>query len=102
MNKTPPYRVTFIRKWRQHRDLTLEVVADAVGMTKTSLSRIERGWQPYTQPTLEAIARTLRVQDWQLLRDDPTVDSDVIDLMLLPPASRTIVRRMIDPLKDVG
>lgn len=58
------YRRTFIREWREHRDMTLETLAGRVGekiggMTHASLSRIERGLQPYSQPVLEAIAEEL-------------------------------------------
>lgn len=54
-----------IRAWRKSRpDLTLERLADRVRelgepITATSLSRIERRLQPYTQRTLEAIAEAL-------------------------------------------
>lgn len=59
-----PYRKTYIRPWRKKRGLSLERLADRVGekiggMTHASLSRIERGLQPYSQPILEAIAEEL-------------------------------------------
>jgi transcriptional regulator with XRE-family HTH domain len=56
------YRRTFLREWRKHRGLTLEKVAEQVGQrlgrkfTHASLSRIERGLQPYSQGILEALA----------------------------------------------
>ncbi len=63
--RRPTLRRTFIRAWRLHRDLTLEQLADrlteahSVPMTHASLSRIERGMQPYSQPILEALAEEL-------------------------------------------
>jgi transcriptional regulator with XRE-family HTH domain len=62
--RSPKYRPTFIRQWREHRHMTLETLAARVGekiggMTHASLSRIERGLQPYSQPILEAIAEEL-------------------------------------------
>lgn len=48
-----------IREWRDFRELTQEQLAEKVGLSNVSLSRIERGVQPYTKSTLEAIARAL-------------------------------------------
>ena len=58
--------------------MTLEALAKRVGekvggMTHASLSRIERGLQPYSQPILEAIADELTGGDVaSLLIRDPT------------------------------
>jgi transcriptional regulator with XRE-family HTH domain len=74
----PRYRLTFIRQWRESRSMTLEVLAERVGeriggMTHASLSRIERGLQPYSQPVLEAIADELTGGDVaSLLMRDPS------------------------------
>ena len=72
------YRPTFIRQWREMRNMTLETLAERVGakiggMTHASLSRIERGLQPYSQPILEAIADELTGGDVaSLLIRDPS------------------------------
>ena len=76
--KRRPYRKTFIREWRQQRGMTLETLAERVGekiggMTHASLSRIERGLQPYSQPILEAIA-------------DELTGGDVASLLMRNPA----------------
>ncbi len=73
----PAYRRTFIRQWRDHRDLTLEQLADRVGSTHVSLSRIERGLQPYSQTLLEALAEALQTDVASLLMRDPT-DSEAL------------------------
>lgn len=77
-------RRTFIRQWREHRQLTLETLAERVGthlpgggFTHASLSRIERGLQPYSQPILEALAEELRTDPASLLMRNPT-DPDAI------------------------
>lgn len=67
---------TFIREWREFRGLTLERLADRVGekiggFTHASLSRIERGLQPYSQPVLEAIAEALQTEPASLLMRNP-------------------------------
>ena len=71
--KRPQYRRTFIRAWREHRDLTLEQLAEDIGTTHATLSRIERGLQPYSQPILEAMADELTGGDVaSLLMRNPT------------------------------
>lgn len=70
-NKPRIYRRTFIRQWREERDKTLEYLADKIGITHASLSRIERGLQPYSQAILEAIASELSTDVPSLLTRDP-------------------------------
>jgi transcriptional regulator with XRE-family HTH domain len=65
------HRPTFIREWRQSRGLTLEQLSDRIGITHASLSRIERGLQPYSQPLLEAIADALQTEPASLLMRNP-------------------------------
>lgn len=75
--KKAAYRKTFIREWREFRGLTLEQVVERVrasvgGFTHASLSRIERGLQPYSQPILEALAEALSTEPASLLTRNPT------------------------------
>lgn len=65
------YRRTFIRQWREHQGLTLEMLAERIGTAHASLSRVERGLQPYSQPLLEALAEALRVEPADLLMRNP-------------------------------
>ncbi len=65
------FRRTFIRQWRDHRGLTLERLADRVGMTAGNLSQLERGNQGYTQNTLEALAHALQTDVASLLMRNP-------------------------------
>ena len=70
--KRPQFRRTFIRQWREHRGLTLEQLADRIETTHATLSRIERGLQPYSQPLLEALAEALMTDEASLLMRDPS------------------------------
>lgn len=70
--KPAAYRRTFIRQWREYRDRTLEDVADKIGITHASLSRIERGLHPYSQPILEKLAHELGADVPSLLARDPS------------------------------
>ncbi len=65
------HRPTFVREWRQSRGLTLQQLALQIGITHASLSRIERGLQPYSQPLLEAIAEALQTEPAFLLMRNP-------------------------------
>ncbi len=70
--KRPQYRRTFLRQWREHRGYTLEQAAEAVDITHASLSRIERGLQPYSQAILEALAELYMTDVASLIMRDPT------------------------------
>ncbi|WP_412545791.1 helix-turn-helix domain-containing protein [Maricaulis sp. MIT060901] len=62
---------TFIREWRKHRERSQEWLADAIGITTASLSRIENGKQPYNQRQLEQIAEALECTPADLLSVEP-------------------------------
>jgi transcriptional regulator with XRE-family HTH domain len=69
---------TYIRAWRKKRGYALEEMVgrlDVLGVpiTAASLSRIERGIQPCSLDTIEAIAEALGVESWQLLKDNPDI-----------------------------
>lgn len=75
----PTYRPTYIRQWREHRGLSLKRLADRLpadaegrpAISDVSLSRIERGLQPYSQPILELLAEALGTDPASLLMRDP-------------------------------
>lgn len=68
------FRRTFIREWRQYRELTLEKLADRLDMTASHLSMLERGQRGYTQETLEEIAEALQTTAASLLMRLPGED----------------------------
>jgi transcriptional regulator with XRE-family HTH domain len=70
--RKPQWRKTFIREWREHRQLTLEQLAERVGTTHATLSRVERGLIPYSQAMLEALAEALQTEPASLLIRNPT------------------------------
>jgi transcriptional regulator with XRE-family HTH domain len=65
------YQRTFIRQWRQHRNLTIEQLGERLDMTPSHLSMLERGQRGYTQVTLEAIADALQTDVASLLMRNP-------------------------------
>jgi len=98
----PPFRSTFIRQWRNHRDLSLvqlaERVSEATGksMTHSTLSRIENGKIAYTQPVLEAIAFSLNCEPADLLMRNPEDKSAPWSIMdQLKKADPATVSRLV-------
>lgn len=99
----PPkmYRRTFIRNWREDRGLTLEQLADAIGITHASLSRIERGLQPYSQTILENIAEKLKTDVPSLLARDPADPSPIWSTWeKANPSERRMIERIAKDVVD--
>lgn len=98
---------TFIRAWRKHRGLSLSRVVDRLanlhdlGITKTSLSRIETGKQPYSQPILEALADVLETDVASLLMRDPGQPDMIWSIWdRIAPPKRDDARRILEALAD--
>jgi transcriptional regulator with XRE-family HTH domain len=64
-------RRTFIRQWREYRGLTLEKLAEQLGVDHSTLSRIELGRRGYTQDRLECLAVALGTDPASLIACDP-------------------------------
>lgn len=67
-------RPTYIRAWREHRGFTQERLAERVSLTAATLSRVENGKLPYSQPMLEALAEALGCEPADLLARPPGKD----------------------------
>jgi antitoxin component HigA of HigAB toxin-antitoxin module len=52
---------TPLRAWRDHRSMTLQVLAEAAGLSKPYLSQIESGKRAGTAATLKKLAAALAV-----------------------------------------
>lgn len=107
--KRPQLRRTFIRQWREHRGLTLETLAERVGehlpagFTHASLSRIERGLQPYSQAVLEAIAEELQTDAASLLMRDPSNDQAMWSLWdQAKPGERQMIESIVQSVLKTG
>lgn len=76
------YRKTHLREWRKFRRLSqkevvqqlLEFADPNFAKTEASLSRLENGLQPYSQPIMEALAVIYETKVGQLIDIDPLVD----------------------------
>jgi transcriptional regulator with XRE-family HTH domain len=92
------HRRTFIRKWRKFRNgMTLEQLAERVGTSHATLSRVERGRQEWTERLLCGVADALGTDPVSLLVRDPTDPEGIWSLWdTLTPRQR---RQAIEVLK---
>jgi transcriptional regulator with XRE-family HTH domain len=80
-------KATYIRAWRTERGYSLDDMVGRLAVlgvetTGASLSRIERGIQPYNQDMLEAIASALNVPASYLIERNPALPpAKVIDFL---------------------
>jgi transcriptional regulator with XRE-family HTH domain len=84
----PKYNRTYMREWRQKRGLSLRQLAARIEaapgeelISFSSLARIEKGLQPYSQPILEGVALALDVPVTSLLSVNPNKEGEVISLL---------------------
>lgn len=97
MAKKPKGPRHFLRAWRKHRDFTLERLADRVGTTHATLSRIERGKQPYSQELLEALAEALGTTPASLIMRDPAQKDAIWDIWdQIPSEERARAAQMLE------
>lgn len=79
----------FIRQWREKRGISLRKLASRLELepggeplvSYASLSRIETGEQPFSEPILNALAAALDVTRAMLLEMDPEKEGRVVDLL---------------------
>lgn len=66
-----PLRRTFLRQWREYRNLKQDVAAERIGIERSHLSKIENGRMPYNQAFLEAAAMAYLCEPADLLVRNP-------------------------------
>lgn len=79
----------FIKQWREYRGLSLDRLSKRMEvepggdllLSAMSLSRIERGIQPYSEELINALGVALSCEPWELISVNPLMDGKVIDLM---------------------
>lgn len=84
----PRFQKTFIKQWREFREMSQEELADKVGSylierglkddgyTHASIQRLENGLMAYKQPVMEAIADALEVTVETLIARPPPSSPD--------------------------
>lgn len=105
---TPEYVRTYIREWREDHNLSQDRLVERVrerveSFSKSSLSRLENGKQPYSQPILEAIAWALGREDdpGALLRLPHSPENEIAaHIMRLDAAKRAQALRIIKAMAE--
>jgi transcriptional regulator with XRE-family HTH domain len=95
----PLYQRTYIKAWREFREMSQEELAGHVaqyleeneisekGYTYASIGRMENGRIPYSQPIMEGIAKALGVTVAMLISTPPPNKGEPI-----PPDPETLLR----------
>lgn len=95
------HKPTFIRQWRKHRGYSVEKLAEMVEITGASLSRIERGLQPYNQEILERLAEALMTDVASLLIRDPSEPEAIWSIWdRAKPGERAQIRSVAEALTE--
>lgn len=100
-----PKGLPLLRKWRKHRNLTQDRLADRMGelldgFSTSSISQLETMKQGYSQETLEALAVCLDCQPGELLMRDPTLPDANIMLAAMKPETRRRALAMLKALEE--
>lgn len=66
-----PLQRTFLRDWREHRELTQEQAAEKLNISRALLSKIENAKSPYTQGLLEQAAEVYQCSVADLVAHSP-------------------------------
>src|SRR5271167_3095617 len=99
MAKKPQY----FREWRKHRGLTQEQLAERIGITRSYLTKIERGDRRYDQPFLEAAAEALRCDPGDLITRDASQPESIWTIWdQLEPHERVQATVIIRALKGAA
>lgn len=77
--KQGPLNRTHLKQWREARKLSQDQLADLMGTSGASVSRVENGETPYTQDWLEAAADALGCTAADLISRDPRDPDEPVD-----------------------
>lgn len=69
-----PRKTYFFRAWRKKRGMSQEELAAEMGVSTPTISQLETGKQGFTGDTLEALAKALNVEPWELLTRNPNAE----------------------------
>lgn len=92
-----------LKAWRQHRGLSQERLAERIGTTAATISRIESRKQNWDQEFLRIAADALSCSPADLMMRDPTGPDPMWSIYdQLKPAQRAQAVAVIKALKDTG
>jgi transcriptional regulator with XRE-family HTH domain len=92
-----------LKGWRKFRDLSQEQLAELIGTTKATISRIENRKQNWDQAFLQAASEALRCDPRDLMMRDPSQPHSlwsILDQLTAP--ERQQAERLIVAIKGTG
>jgi transcriptional regulator with XRE-family HTH domain len=92
----------FFREWRERKQLTQEQLADRLGTTKATVSRMENSESQYNRGYLEALAEALDIDDPAKLLHHPDRPSPDDLLRNATPEQRARAISVIEALLKAG
>lgn len=100
INRPTKVRITrevvhFVKQWRKHFGLSVEGLGEISGISGSMISQLERGKTTYTQKTLEALAKAMNLQPWQLLACGPDENQELWRVVM----NRSDHRAMLDQVE---
>ncbi len=101
-----PLHRTFLRQWREYRQLSQQTAADRIGVDRSLLSKIETGYSPYNQPFLEAAAVAYLCEPADLLVRNPLDKSAIWTLIesvkSTSPATQKQIQAVVETIIKTG
>jgi transcriptional regulator with XRE-family HTH domain len=79
----------FIAEWLKHRKLTQEQLAAEAGYATSSINQLINGKQGYSQAALEAVAKALTCEPWELIAINPIEGDGGVDAKMAEKALRS-------------
>lgn len=97
---------TFFKQWREHSNLTQEAAASRLDISRSMLSKIENGQQPYTQIQLELAAEAYGTDPASILMRNPKDKAAPFaianKLVGVTAAKREMIEAVIDTMLKAG
>lgn len=95
---------TFLKEWREFRQLTQEQAAERLNISRALLSKIENAKSPYSQGFIEAAAEAYACEVADLIMRDPRspVWSIYDTLRALPPEQQQHVEAIVKTFRKAS
>jgi len=88
-------RRTYLREWRQFRNLSQHKVGSMIGWDHSSIQRLEAGLTPYNQDHLEIMAGVYMCEPTDLISRDPNAPGEASELAKQIAAAPASVQRQV-------
>lgn len=77
--KRGPLDRTYLKQWREFRKKSQDDLADEIGTSGATVSRMENGETPYSQDYVEAVAEALGCTVADLISRDPRIEGSFLE-----------------------